>query len=247
MSAVLAEARVAMARASRVVELRQYTLHERQRDTLIELFEREFVQAQEACGMDVLGSFRDLDAPDRFVWLRGFPDMESRAHALTQFYDGPVWQAHRDAANATMVDWRDVHLLRPAGFLHSPERRVSGGDGGIVLATLYPLRADDGAQFAEFFERAMVPLLWNANLPVAARLVTESAANDYPRLPVREHDAVFAWLAHFPSLARAEQALARMEEALDWTPSVAEPLWQQLRQPPQVLRLQPTATSRLRG
>ena len=54
-----------------VIELRQYTLHPGRRDDLIALFEREFVEPQEALGIAVLGTFRDLDAPDRFVWLRG--------------------------------------------------------------------------------------------------------------------------------------------------------------------------------
>ena len=63
-----------------VLELRQYTLHPGRRDDLIALFEREFIEPQEAAGIAVLGTFRDLDAPDRFVWLRGFADMPARAH-----------------------------------------------------------------------------------------------------------------------------------------------------------------------
>jgi len=58
-----------------VVELRQYTLHPGQRDTLVSLFEREFVDPLEAAGMTVMGQFHDLDRPDRFVWMRGFSDM----------------------------------------------------------------------------------------------------------------------------------------------------------------------------
>lgn len=58
-----------------IIELRQYTLHPGRRDELIELFDREFVETQEDAGIVVLGQFRDLDAPDRFVWLRGFRDM----------------------------------------------------------------------------------------------------------------------------------------------------------------------------
>ena len=50
-----------------VVELRQYTLHPRQRDVLIELFDREFVETQEAVGMTVIGQFRDLDDPDEIL------------------------------------------------------------------------------------------------------------------------------------------------------------------------------------
>lgn len=87
-----------------VLELRQYTLQPGQRDTLIALFDREFIETQEAVGMTVLGQFRDLDDADRFVWLRGFASMAARAEALASFYGGPVWQAHRTAANATMID-----------------------------------------------------------------------------------------------------------------------------------------------
>ena len=68
-----------------IVELRQYTLHPGQRDTLIELFEREFIETQEAAGMRVLGQFRDLDDGLRFVWLRGFDSMESRRASLEAF------------------------------------------------------------------------------------------------------------------------------------------------------------------
>ena len=46
-----------------IVELRQYLLHPNQRDTLIELFDREFVETQEAVGMAVLGQFRDPTGP----------------------------------------------------------------------------------------------------------------------------------------------------------------------------------------
>src|SRR5258708_966774 len=105
--------RQASATCCSVLELRQYTLFPGRRDVLIELFDREFVETQEAVGMRVVGQFRDLDDPDRFVWLRGFRDMASRAAALGAFYQGPVWQAHRDAANATMADSSDVLLLRP--------------------------------------------------------------------------------------------------------------------------------------
>jgi hypothetical protein len=50
-----------------IAELRQYTLHPGKRDVLIELFDREFIESQEAVGMRIIGQFRDLDNPDRFV------------------------------------------------------------------------------------------------------------------------------------------------------------------------------------
>ena len=43
---------------SPIVELRQYTLHPGRRDTLVDLFERAFLDTQEAAGIAVLGQFR---------------------------------------------------------------------------------------------------------------------------------------------------------------------------------------------
>jgi hypothetical protein len=81
----------------------------------VDLFDEHFVESQEALGMRVLGQFRDLGDADRFVWIRGFEGMESRARSLEAFYTGPVWMKHRAAANATMLDSDNVLLLRPAG------------------------------------------------------------------------------------------------------------------------------------
>ena len=130
-----------------ILELRQYTLRPGQRDVLIDLFEREFVDSQEALGMRVLGTFRDLDRPDRFVWLRGFDDMASRREGLTAFYGGPVWQAHRNAANDTMLDSDNVLLLREAregsGFVLGRQPRPPQGaaeiPAGLLVATVYSL------------------------------------------------------------------------------------------------------------
>lgn len=134
---------------SSIVELRRYTLHPGQRDTLIELFDREFVETQETAGMRVIGQFRDLDDANRFVWLRGFADMAARAAGLDAFYGGPVWQTHRDAANATMVDSDDVLLLRPAWLgagidSDTPARATPGSTAqpaGLLDVSVFPLRA----------------------------------------------------------------------------------------------------------
>jgi quinol monooxygenase YgiN len=212
---------------NRVIELRQYTLHPGQRDTLIELFEREFVESQEAVGMDVIATFRDLDNPDRFVWLRGFPDMEARAKSLAAFYGGPVWKAHRDAANATMIDSDNVLLLKPAwngsGFATGGVRAPVGATAlpkAIVTATICYFDAPVPDAFVAGFRKA------GAAQTVAA-LVTEASANTFPALPVRASENVFVWLS--PS--------ADMPSEMSQTKVVKR----------EILRLVPTARSRLRG
>ncbi|MFD8641936.1 NIPSNAP family protein [Streptomyces zaomyceticus] len=159
-----------------IVELRQYTLRPGARETLIELFEREFVIGQQAVGITVGGRFRDLDDPDRFVWLRAFPDMTRRRRALEAFYTGTVWREHRDAANATMVDSDDVLLLRGPGFTPPPGARE-------VLATVcHPV---DAADFDAYAARHLGP--------GHALHSTEHAENDYPGLPVRAGEDVRVW------------------------------------------------------
>src|SRR5216684_1866214 len=144
-----------------IIELRQYTLHPGKRHVLIDLFDREFIEPQEALGMKIIGQFRDVDDRNRFVWLRGFRDMASRAQALQDFYGGPVWKAHREAANATMVDSDNVLLLRPAapasGFSLENEQRSRTGPNEIrkelMVATIYYFDAPVDAGFVKFFEQ----------------------------------------------------------------------------------------------
>ncbi len=237
--------------AQRIVELRQYTLHPGRRDALIDLFEAQFIETQEACGMQLLGQFRDIDEPDRFVWLRAFPDMQMRARALAAFYGGPAWKAHREAANATMIDSDDVLLLRPSALAHRfvlpPRGQAIADDDSVVLATIHHLKASDADDFIALFDRVFVPLLWNASIEVAASFVTERSANTFPALPVRENESVFVWLSRHATLARAEQAQARVDEALDWSPALANEFAAHLSRPTEIRRLSPTARSRLRG
>jgi hypothetical protein len=237
---------------SPVLELRQYTLHPGKRDTLIELFDRAFVEPQEQAGMRVLGQFRDLDAPDRFVWLRGFPDLPSRAARLAAFYGGAVWHAHRDAANATMIDSDNVLLLRPvepgAGFVLPPERVAGSAPapaGALVVATIYLLRepADDG--FVQWFATRAAPVLAATGAPPLARFRTEYAKNEFPRLPVREGEHAFVWFTSFAGAAAHDEhraALAASPEA----DAIAAELARRCASPPQQLRLSPTARSLLR-
>lgn len=186
---------------SEVFELRRYTLHPGQRDVLIDLFDREFVETQEAVGMRVLGQFRDLERPDRFVWVRGFADMASRPVGLTAFYGGPVWREHRTAANATMIDSDDVLLLRPAGpktgFDLDPAVRDTP-PSSVVVATIYHLPEPADQSFVDHFDRSVLPALERTGAVPLARLVTEYAENNFPALPVRAGEHVFVWFASFP-------------------------------------------------
>lgn len=228
-----------------IVELRQYTLREGQRDRLIDLFEREFIESQEALGMKVIGTFVDLDRPNRFVWLRGFRDLDSRLFGLSAFYGGPVWAAHREAANSTMLDSDNVLLLhapKHGAEFRLPDTRPALGanaSAGLVTATIYPLKSDPSEAGRLFADRIAPALAADGVLPIAW-FVTETSPNNFPRLPVREGERVLVWFAafaddadrqaHAKAFSRAHVAIAPM-----------------LSGGPELLRLGPTGRSMIRG
>jgi hypothetical protein len=238
-----------------VAELRQYTLRPGQRDVLIELFDREFVESQEAAGMAIVGQFRDLDDPDRFVWIRGFGSMPARAEALASFYGGPVWKQHAAAANATMIDSDNVLLLRPAtaesGFPEPATPRPPAGQPGTaapscLLVTLCSRDRPFDEAFTSFFEREARPLLTEAGAAPLAWLQTEYAENTFPALPVRAGEHVFAWLARFPSPDRLGAHLRELARCPAWRDRVLPALAGMITGEPQRLRLAPTGRSLLR-
>ncbi|MFD0415542.1 NIPSNAP family protein [Streptomyces sp. NPDC127108] len=235
-----------------MVELRQYTLRPSRRDELIELFDREFVETQEATGMVVLGQFRDLDDPDRFVWLRGFPDMTARHHALTAFYGGPVWAEHGPRANATMVDSDDVLLLRPVSAEHGPgvspaERPRDGAPAAdrFVSATVwfFPQGRSEGLAL---IRDGLLPVLRETGPAPLAVLTTETASNTFTRLPVRTGENVTVVLTAYPDEAAQRRHAAEVRAHPVARDEVLPGIERERSGAPRVLRLAPTGRSLIR-
>jgi heme-degrading monooxygenase HmoA len=242
--------------ASPVVELRQYTLKPGKRDTLIDIFDGRLIEGQEQAGMTIIGQFRDLDRPDMFVWLRGFADMDARENALAAFYDGPVWAAHSNAANATMIDSDDVLLLKPAwsgaGFDLSGAKRAGLANdekpiqnkplAGIVVVQIHHLQPGAEVDFASRFEAEPASLMTATGVRLLAAFVTEHAENSFPRLPVRVSENVFISATGFDSA----EAHASHKAALAVSPAW-QAFWQAARldltKPTETLRLSPTSQS----
>ena len=181
--------------AMRVIELRNYLITAGRTRDFSRYFEEHFLFSQREHGMHVLGQFEVVDAPERFVWIRGFEDMGARLRGLSGFYGGPFWQARRADANAMIVDSDHVHLLRPLGLsaalvgaLSLEDRGaeppgVRSVDGGLVAVDFY--RAATGAigRLVALFERHVRPALLAQGHRVLGHFVAEPSPNDYPRLP----------------------------------------------------------------
>ncbi|RXV65008.1 NIPSNAP family protein [Burkholderia stabilis] len=234
-----------------VVELRQYTLHPHQRDVLIDLFDRELVETQEAVGMTVMGQFRDLDRPDLFVWLRGFESMATRLRGLTDFYGGPSWKAHADAANATMIDSDNVLLLKPAwegSNLPVDVARRAGRDAaaippGFVDITIFYLNEPASASLLAFCRERMSSVLAAGGATAQGWYITEPRENDFRRLPVRANEQVLVGVAVFPDIAR----FGEFGRSNRWANEIAPQLARWSIRATETHRLVPTARSAVRA
>jgi peptidase M1-like protein len=240
--------------ADTVFELRQYTLHPGQRDVLADVFDDNFVEGQEAVGMRIVGQNRDLDDPDRLVWVRGFRDMEARKEQLTTFYSGPVWKAHGRVAAGTMVDSDNVLLLRPlrpeTAFAPStiklPPPGTRGPGKGVLVASIVYVERNTPSEFGELFQTQLQPRWEQAGAPVIAQMVSEHSPNTYPGLPVREKENVFVWFSLFPDQAAMDKQQRALAQSMEWREAVGQ-LSSWTHRKVETLRLEPTARSRLQA
>lgn len=246
-----------------VIELRRYRLHPGARETLIDLFEREFLETQDAAGMPVLAQFRDLDDPDAFVWLRRFEDLPQRAKALHNFYGGPVWAQHKGQANGTMVNSDNVLMLRPLGDAavpsllgpgplprvfgaHRPPPPADPGEAGVFEMTTCYLAPRTDTAFAAWFEDTICPVLQAAGARIEGRWMVDHRENNFQRLPVREGETLFIWLLRFDGDEQRQAFHRKLAASAVWREQVQPEICRRTWRQNEVVRLAPTRRSLLR-
>lgn len=174
-----------------IIDLRDYTTTPGVRDQLIERCEMLLFDEQTRLGATFLGTFRDADDPDRFVWLRGMPDMVTRQRILTAFYsDGEMWQANRDEVNSWIVDSDNVLLVRPVSDWASP------ATGRSVVGMYTYVRPEPLADAVQL-QRDVAAAIAAAGGRLLVTLATDSSENNYPRHPIRTGEFGLVWFATF--------------------------------------------------
>ena len=185
-----------------ITDIRDYRLVPGMRDRLVERCETLLFDEQERLGARFAGAFRDAGDPDRFVFLRGMPDLATRERVLTAFYsDGEMWRGQRDEVNSWLADTDDVLLVRS---VDEPARPAAGpsevgmyshlGKTPLSVARSSELRRDIEAAIARAGGRLLVTY------------ATDPAENNYPRHPIRTGEHGLVWFATFdaaPPIAHA--------------------------------------------
>ena len=217
---------IAVADALSVLELRQYTLHPGRRD---ELDRPVRARIGRAAGS---GRHRGCSPPSATSTT---PTASSGCAASPTCPPAPTPSPRSTAARPgrsigtrPTPRWstRDnVLLLRPLGcdqglqaaLQPRPAGRRRAAAGGVFTITVCPLREPANEALVHAFDQCVHPWWVGVGGDLLACWVTEPAANNFPRLPVREGEPVVAWLTRFDGedAQRRHAALLRASGCLE--------------------------------
>jgi hypothetical protein len=101
-----------------IIEMRTYKTKPGKRTEFLEIFRTRSVPAHMEIGMKILGPFLSIDDPDRFFFMRGFPDLPSREPMKAKFYEGKLWKDELESLVMPMLEKYEVVLVDdPEGFI----------------------------------------------------------------------------------------------------------------------------------
>ena len=101
-----------------IVEVRSYRITPGKRDEFVKFFEERSIAAQQSYGMKIVGPMLDLENPNKFVFLRGFPTMEELHRMKDEFYGGKLWKEEFEHVLMPMIESYDVILCETTtGFV----------------------------------------------------------------------------------------------------------------------------------
>jgi len=208
-----------------VLELRNYLLKPGTLPAFHRYFNTHFVEPMAVLGGHTLGQFSTEDTADRFVWLRGFANMDQRMQFLNDFYcDSDTWKNFGPGANNMMINSDNVYLLRPL----FPGKILPAITGKYMVIDFYTCNSTR-EQVVDLFNEAWMPLLASNNI-YPSLWISEMEENKFPRLPVfqdknllvsftsfydkKEYEAAYAHCSIPPALHDAMQSLITTQSRL---------------------------------
>lgn len=198
----------------KVLELRNYLLKPGTVENFRKLFNDRFVEPMNALGGYTVGQFRLNNDADRFVWMRGYADMKSRFDFLNAFYlNHPVWKKYRGDANSMIVNSDNVYLLRPLEINHltvGDAERQFENKRAVVVVDFYICNSTLDQTIA-LFKTDYIPFLKSLPVDDVTFWTSETAENDFPRLPVFQDKNLLVSITVFKNEREAESKLKRID------------------------------------
>jgi hypothetical protein len=197
----------------KVLELRNYLLKPKTRERFVDYFENHFVDSQNISGGYVLGQFRIKDEDDKFFWMRGFEDMESRLAFLRGFYEkGEVWKTYGAGANEMMLDSDNVYLLKPLNNQNFNGSELTT-EKGIFVIDYYVAGENQPDKLIDFFQTQYLPFLKSLEIQNTTLWVSEMSENNFPRLPVIQDENLLVAITPFRDESDYQSKLKQIDSA----------------------------------
>jgi hypothetical protein len=220
------------------------------RDSFIDNFEAHYLEDMERFGAIVMGQFRVMDEPDRFVWFRGFSDMSLRAPSLRAFYSGEVWKRHGDISKALFVRPLTVRLLRPldgtdltAGMTLASTLSAFGSgtcsvETGVVVVDIFRVAESHRRDELADMLRTALATPESKGSELRGALVAEERTDSWEEEVIRDLQEVVLVTVH--------RDRASAERHTESVASLAGQISRDLTGPPTSLALLPTMRSAMR-
>ncbi|MGA9391349.1 MAG: NIPSNAP family protein [Candidatus Sulfotelmatobacter sp.] len=94
-----------------IIEMRTYKTKPGKRAEFLEIFRSRSIPAHSEIGMKILGPFLSVEDPDTFIFLRGFPDIDSREPMKAKFYEGQLWKTELEKVLMPMLEKYEVVVV----------------------------------------------------------------------------------------------------------------------------------------
>lgn len=187
------------------IELRSYLLKQGTRDKFIQYFKNHFIESQNALGAYTPGLFRIKGEDNRFFWIRGFDSMQERSRFLPAFYGGEVWKEFGPPANDMMLEWHNVHLIKPLTVNSNPF--PEGKE--VFIIDYYTAKDNQLNELITLFKKEYIPLLQKWDINAITLWGGEMGKNDFPRLPVCQDKELLVVISNYKSEQEYESTLNR--------------------------------------
>jgi hypothetical protein len=190
-----------------VVELRNYLLKTGKRNEFIQYFKDHFVESQNVLGAYTPGLFRIKNEDERFFWVRGFDNMQERSRFLPAFYGGEVWKEFGPAANDMMLEWHNVHLVKPI----TANSNAFPKGKGVFIIDYYKAKENQLTKLVDLFNTAYIPLLNKLDVNTISLWVSEMTENDFSRLPVYQDENLLVVITGYENELKYESTLLQFQ------------------------------------
>ncbi|MEE9324084.1 MAG: NIPSNAP family protein [Dehalococcoidia bacterium] len=100
-----------------VLELRTYTVKPGRMAEWLEIFDKDIIPLNDAFGIKILASWRNVDKQDEFIWLRTFEDAAAQKSKSEAMYSSQQWKAMEEQVEDCLDQEKwEVKNLSPTAF-----------------------------------------------------------------------------------------------------------------------------------